>query len=89
MANGDDGGNRSILSLGVRTLNDILVAIQALAPTSIGVTTVAGLPAAATAGIGARRLVTDANSTTFHAVAAGGGANVVPCYSDGSVWRLG
>ncbi len=100
MANADEGdsggGNRSVLANGVRylgnivtTLGDILTALQSLAPTTIGVSTVAGLPAAATAGQGARRAVTDANATTFHSVVAGGGANFVPVISDGTDWRIG
>lgn len=52
-------------------------------------TTVAGLPAAATAGAGARSMVTDATVTTFASVVAGGGANAVPVYSDGTDWRIG
>lgn len=52
-------------------------------------TTVASLPAAATAGAGARYFVTDANATTFASVVAGGGANGVPVYSDGTDWRIG
>ena len=52
-------------------------------------TTVANLPAAATAGAGARAMVTDANSTTFNAAAVGGGANIVPVYSTGSAWKVG
>lgn len=51
--------------------------------------TVANLPDAATAGAGARAMVTDANSTTFNAAAAGGGANIVPVFSTGSAWRIG
>jgi hypothetical protein len=51
--------------------------------------TVATLPLAGTAGAGARAVVTDANSTTFASVVAGGGANVVPVYSDGTNWRIG
>lgn len=54
-----------------------------------GVTTVAGLPSAVTAGVSARAFVTDANSTTFAAAAVGGGANAVPVFSDGAAWRLG
>jgi hypothetical protein len=54
-----------------------------------GATTVAGLPAAGTAGAGARHFVTDANATTFASVVAGGGANGVPVYSDGANWRIG
>lgn len=52
-------------------------------------TTVAALPAAATAAAGARMFVTDANATTFASVVAGGGANTVPVYSDGTNWRIG
>lgn len=52
-------------------------------------TTVAALPAAATAAAGARMFVTDANATTFASVVAGGGANIVPVYSDGTNWRIG
>lgn len=51
--------------------------------------TVANLPAAATVGQGARAFVTDANATTFNSVVAGGGANAVPVFSDGSAWRIG
>ena len=54
--------------------------------------TVAGLTAvltASAAGAGARSFVTDANATTFASVAAGGGANGVPVYSDGTNWRIG
>jgi len=52
-------------------------------------TTVASLPAAATAGAGAYMFVTDANATTFASIVAGGGANTVPVYSDGTNWRIG
>ena len=51
--------------------------------------TVATLPAAGTAGAGARAFVSDANATTFASVVAGGGANGVPVYSDGTNWRIG
>lgn len=54
-----------------------------------GATTVAGLPAAATAGAGARAFVTDATVTTFMTTVAGGGANAVPVVSDGSAWKIG
>ena len=49
-------------------------------------TTVAGLTAAQT---GARSFVTDANATTFASIVAGGGANGVPVYYDGTNWRIG
>lgn len=55
-----------------------------------GTFTVATLPAAATAGAGARAFVTDANATTFASiVAAGAPNNTVPVYSDGTNWRIG
>jgi hypothetical protein len=54
-----------------------------------GTLTVATLPTAATAGVGARAFVTDASATTFHSVVAAGGANKVPVYSDGTDWRIG
>lgn len=54
-----------------------------------GTTTVSGLPAASTAGAGARAFVTDATATTFASTVAGGGANSVPVYSDGTNWKIG
>lgn len=41
----------------------------------------------ATAGV--RGFVTNANATTFASVVAGGGANGVPVYFDGTDWRIG
>lgn len=52
------------------------------------VKTVATLPAAS--GLqGARYTVTDANSTTFLSTVAGGGANIVPVFSDNTNWKIG
>jgi hypothetical protein len=51
--------------------------------------TVATLPSAATSGAGARAFVSDANATTFASTVAGGGANPVPVYSDGTNWKIG
>lgn len=51
------------------------------------VKTVATLPAATVAG--RRCFVSDANATTFHSIVAGGGANFVPVFSDGTDWRIG
>jgi hypothetical protein len=51
--------------------------------------TVATLPSAATSGMGARAFVSDANATTFASTVAGGGANAVPVYSDGTNWKIG
>lgn len=50
--------------------------------------TVAGLPPA-TGNARLKAYVTDANSTTFASVVAGGGSNYVPVYCDGSHWRIG
>ena len=50
---------------------------------------VASLPAAATAGAGARAFVTDATSTTFNAVVVGGGSNIMPVFSNGTGWFIG
>jgi len=49
--------------------------------------TVANLPAAGT--VGRLAFVTDANATTFASVVAGGGANKLPVYDDGTNWRIG
>ena len=47
------------------------------------------LPNAVTMGAGARAFVSDATATTFASAYTGGGANNVPVYSDGTVWRIG
>lgn len=48
--------------------------------------TVAQLP---TGAAGMRGFVTDANASTFNSVVAGGGANKVPVFHDGTSWRIG
>lgn len=50
---------------------------------------VAALPSAADAGAGARAFVTDASASTFASTVAGGGATLVPVYSDGVNWKIG
>lgn len=55
----------------------------------MAVTTVASLPAAATAGAGARMFVSDALAPTFGSAVAGGGAVTVPVYSTGTAWNVG
>jgi hypothetical protein len=50
---------------------------------------VSQLPAANTAGAGARGFVTDATASTFYSVVAGGGSIGVPVFSDGTNWRIG
>lgn len=78
-------GNSSVTSLRVPGLS-LTAGVKWI---NLGESTVAGLAAAATAGSGARAFVTDANATTFAAIVAGGGANKVPVYSDGTNWRIG
>jgi hypothetical protein len=56
---------------------------------ALTVYTVATLPSAATSGVGARSFVSDATATTFASNVAGGGANKVPVYSDGTNWKVG
>lgn len=51
--------------------------------------TVATLPSASTSGNGAKAFVSDATATTFASTVAGGGANSVPVYSDGTNWKIG
>jgi hypothetical protein len=50
---------------------------------------VAALPSATTGGAGARAFVSDATATTFASIVAGGGANNVPVYSNGTNWLIG
>jgi len=52
-------------------------------------TTVAGLTAAATAGLGARAFVTDALAPVFGNAVVGSGAVAVPVYSTGAAWNVG
>lgn len=54
--------------------------------TILPVYTVATLP---TGEAGAKCFVNDANATTFHSIVAGGGANFVPVFHDGTDWRIG
>lgn len=49
----------------------------------------ASLPSAAAVGAGTRAFITNSNSTTFNALAAAGGSNNVPVFSDGVNWRIG
>ena len=56
---------------------------------NFGSSTVALLPAAATAGLGAMAFVTDALAPTFGSTVAGGGAVASPVYSDGTNWKVG
>ena len=55
-------------------------------PTTIGATTVSLL---GTPILGTRSMVKDATATTFASIIVGGGTNTVPCYADGTNWRIG
>lgn len=50
--------------------------------------TFAQLPSAVSLA-GARAFITDGSTATFAATVAGGGANKVPVYSDGTNWKVG
>ena len=67
----------------------VLASVSAAGVVKTIVLTVATLPAAATAGAGARAFVSNATLTTFATVPIGGGANGVPVYSDGTNWYIG
>lgn len=54
-----------------------------------GAFSVSSLPTASSVGAGARSFVTDANTITFNSAVTVGGANNVPVFSDGIVWRVG
>jgi len=56
---------------------------------ALTVFTVATLPSAVTAGVGARAFVSDATLAVFASTVAGGGSNKVPVYSDGTNWKIG
>lgn len=73
----------------VTFLSTAFTSLTASSYLKITAVTVAQLPAAATAGVGARATVTDATATTFASTVAGGGANKVPVYSDGTNWKIG
>jgi len=66
----------------------VLGALEVVGPVQVGAYTVATLPSAAAYPRGLAN-VSDANSTTFNAIVAGGGANNVGVRSDGTNWRIG
>lgn len=63
--------------------------VEAQKPLQMPVYTVATLPSPASAYTYCRAFVSDANATTFNSVVAGGGANRVPVFCDGTNWRIG
>lgn len=80
---------KSSLTTLVSFLSGAFTSLTASSYVKVTPTTFANLPAAATAGVGARAFVTDSNTATFNATIAGGGANAVPCFSDGTDWKVG
>lgn len=76
-------GGTTVLTLDTANLASFTGPVKTLS------TVVASLPAAGTAGSGARAFVTDATATTFLTTVAGGGANKVPVVSDGTNWLIG
>jgi hypothetical protein len=69
-------------------LTDAGLAVTGVITPKLATTTYATLPSAATAGAGAMIYISDCNSTTRLATAAGGGANKVLVYSDGTNWLI-
>lgn len=73
------------IAIAINNLNEGFAAILS---GSTATYSVANLPDA-TSNIGVRLFVTDATSTTFASIVAGGGSDKVPVYSDGTNWRIG
>jgi hypothetical protein len=78
----------NVLRLYFNQENSTLSALVAELPVNL-VYTVSTLPSASASGTGYRAFVTDATATTFASTVAGGGANKVPVYSDGTNWKIG
>ena len=71
---------------------DAIGVVKALKPLTLPVYTVATLPSPASAYTYSKAFVSDASVTHtagIGAIVAGGGANRVPVYSDGTNWRIG
>ncbi len=69
---------------GIMKLNGATYGVLGMTSTVVG-----SLPAAATAGTGARAFVTDATACTFATTIVGGGSTACPVYSDGTNWKGG
>lgn len=82
--------NGQVVSGGVITASTTTVYVVAAPSTTAGSAyTVATLPSAATAGVGARSFVSDATVNTFGTTVVGSGTIKVPVYSDGTNWKIG
>jgi len=79
-----------VLTVGTGTAGNIIGANVLSANTVITVAVdYANLPLANTAGVGARAMITNGNTTTFYSIVNSGGSNIVPVFSDGTNWRVG
>lgn len=78
---GATGGPTTAQQFKITTLRTVASVPQRVVPYTVGT-----LPSGAA---GDRTMVTDANATTFNSIVAGGGANTVPVYHDGTNWRIG
>lgn len=88
----DDTG--SFVSLGAVWWRDGSITIGGVDKAAAGSIKVQGyaagsLPTCNGTSVGSRLYVTDATATTFASVVAGGGANVVPVFCNGSNWIIG
>lgn len=80
------------LTLAVTGATTFTGAVTCAATLRLGNYIVSGLPAAATAGVGATAFVTDGSTTLILGLGltvAGSGSNKVPVYSDGTNWIVG
>lgn len=95
-SNLDDGNNTDVALMragaGLFEINDNTTASYAhlvlFTARTVGVT-LASLPTAASVSAGGRAMITNGAAATFNTTAAGGGANVVPVFSDGTQWKYG
>lgn len=86
------GGFTTAGTLAVTGASTLTGAATCSATLRLGNYVVSGLPAAATAGVGATAFVTDGSTTLILGLglaAVGGGSNKVPVYSDGTSWIVG
>ena len=79
----------NVLRLFFNQLNNVLGVLVDNYTVGVTVYTVATLPDAVVAGAGKRTFVSDSSTTTFNATVAGGGANTVPVFSNGTNWKVG
>jgi hypothetical protein len=79
----------NVLRLYFNQTSGSLNSLVTIANLSTKVYKVSDLPSAVTATAGARTFVSDSSVTTFNATVAGGGANTVPVFSNGTNWKVG